>query len=153
MFFSFKRTHHSLWRSSQDLRRNSEAFQPRPGRIIKFENLSNIYESKFGKTFGQINYVVCSGKWERKGKRTFSKKSVIWRESHVGINISNHTLLFSKTIQLPTASMKYNTESTWNLWWTGVLKRGWGNMLVIAACFTIQIQNYVLLYYTRDHTN
>jgi len=30
MFFSFNNTYHNLWRSSQDFRRNSEAFQLRP---------------------------------------------------------------------------------------------------------------------------
>lgn len=30
MFFSFNRIYQSLWRSSQDFRRNSEAFQPLP---------------------------------------------------------------------------------------------------------------------------
>ena len=30
MFFSFRRTYHSFWRSSQDFIRNSEAFQLRP---------------------------------------------------------------------------------------------------------------------------
>jgi len=36
MFFSFNRTYHNFWRSSQDFRRSSEAFQLRPrGSKIK----------------------------------------------------------------------------------------------------------------------